>query len=114
MQLNVEYYANSDDNLDLSTSLSLVSELLEREIEKDKYRSYFHSWNNCSLHQHWYTGASSSLVAKQSIKRKKSIKVTVSSADSEKPPKKVSVKTEDEDLPKRTIRRTAVISDSEG
>ena len=113
MQLNVEYYANSDDNLDLSTSLSLVSELLEREIEKDKYRSYFHSWNNCSLHQHWYTGASSSLVAKQSIKRKKSIKVTVSSADSEKPPKKVSVKTEDEDLPKRTIRRTAVISDSE-
>ena len=96
MQLNVEYYANSDDNLDLSTSLSLVSELLEREIEKDKYRSYFHSWNNCSLHQHWYTGASSSLVAKQSIKRKKSIKVTVSSADSEKPPKKVSVKTEDD------------------
>ena len=29
------------DDLDLETSLTLISEMLEREIEKEKYRPFF-------------------------------------------------------------------------
>ena len=74
------------DDLDLNTSLTLISEMLEREIEKEKYRSFFHSWNNCSLHQHWYSGPNNALVARQSLKRKRSIKATVSGRFLLRPP----------------------------
>ena len=101
------------DDLDLNTSLTLISEMLEREIEKEKYRSFFHSWNNCSLHQHWYSGPNNALVARQSLKRKRSIKATVSGGEMERTVSTSAANTYEREPPKKSVRRTAVISDSD-
>lgn len=101
------------DDLDLETSLTLISEMLEREIEKEKYRPFFHSWNNCSLHLHWYSGANSALVARQNLKRKKSIKATFSGGEIEPAAPTSTSNTTPKDQPKKSVRRTTVISDSD-
>lgn len=113
IQCTVEYNANMTDDLDLNTSLTLISEMLEREIEKEKYRSFFHSWNNCSLHQHWYSGPNNALVARQSLKRKRSIKATVSGGEMERTVSASAANTYEREPPKKSVRRTAVISDSD-
>ena len=90
------------DDLDLNTSLTLISEMLEREIEKEKYRSFFHSWNNCSLHQHWYSGPNNALVARHSLMRKRSIKATVSGGEMERTVSASAANTYERELPKKS------------
>ena len=102
IQCTVEYNANMTDDLDLNTSLTLISEMLEREIEKEKYRSFFHSWNNCSLHQHWYSGPNNALVARHSLMRKRSIKATVSGGEMERTVSASAANTYERELPKKS------------
>ena len=90
--------------------------MLEREVEKDPYRSYFHGNTNCSLKTNWYTGLSPAptLVSKPSIrstiKRKISVKMPIS--DEEDTSKRVATTTA-ESTEKHPRRRSIVLSDSE-
>lgn len=118
IQICIEY-SSSSDNMELISSLTYVSELLEREIEKDKYRSFFHGATNCSLKANWYSGSaphvpsSSGLTSKQSLKRSHSIKTTVSGGEPSTSSKKLITTVSDSFTRKNPMRRGVVTSDSE-
>lgn len=118
LQICIEY-SYSSDNIELISSLTYVSELLEREIEKDKYRSFFHGATNCSLKTNWYSGStphvpsSSGLSSKQSLKRSHSIKTTVSGGESSSSSKKLITTVSNSFTRKSPLRRGVVTSDSD-
>ena len=117
------------ENKEVFVCLLHVSELLEREIEKDKYRPFFRGANGCSLHSNWYGKSSSrnsslnsslqssdSLSRKQSVKRKSSVKTVFNSDEPILVKRSLSRSdTTSENIPvsKHTIRRAIAISDDE-
>lgn len=90
--------------------------MLEREVEKDPYRSYFHGNTNCSLKTNWYTGLSPAptLVSKPSIRStiKRKISVKMPFSEEEDTSKRVATTTA-ESTEKHPRRRSIVLSDSE-
>ena len=121
IQVNIESCLTSTNNKDLSCSLNYVSELLEREIEREKYRSFFHGGTNCSIKSNWYYTSqshapiSSPPIPKQSLKRKPSVRATTSATNENTPPSKKIVTTVSEPpiLRKSTYHRSIVTSDSD-
>lgn len=108
----------NSENIEMNTSLMCISEMLEREVEKDRYRSFFHGANNCSLRLNWYSGVPShvstqgSVPNKPSIKRKVSLKTILSETD-DLPPKKASIDNGKNTTHKSSKRRGIVSSESE-
>lgn len=106
------------DNIEMNASLMCISEMLERELEKDHYRSIFHGSNNCSLRLNWYSGVASrassqgTISSRSSLKRKTSQKSVISETD-EVPPKKISVDNDKNASAKQKKRRGIVSSESE-
>lgn len=117
--MNIQYYSENEGNVELNASITCVAEMLEREIEKDRYRSFFHGNNNCSLRLNWYSGTVShgapisSPTSSGTLKRKMSVKAIVS-GEEESASKRVAT-LEEKTLPseRHGKRRNAVLTDSE-
>ena len=122
IQINIEVSLTTSNSKDLSCSLNYVSELLEREIEKEKYRPFFHGAINCSIKTNWYftnqshTPISAPLIQKHSLKRKPSVRATTSATSEVAPPpskKLVTTVSEPPPVRKVTYHRSIVTSDSD-
>lgn len=117
--MNIQYYSENEGNVELNASITCVAEMLEREIEKDRYRSFFHGNNNCSLRLNWYSGTVShgapisSPTSSGTLKRKMSVKAVVSTEE-ESMSKRVAT-TEEKTLQseRSAKRRNAVLTDSD-
>ena len=99
------------------TGITLLGELLEREIEKEKFKPFFHGNIHCSIRTNWYSGlqshsqASSLQASRSSLKRKRSVNTTVS----ESAPKSVthSASEKPSGSKKAIVRRGIISSDSD-
>ena len=117
IQTTIEYNSKNREGTELMTGITLLGELLEREIEKEKFKPFFHGSIHCSIRTNWYSGlqshsqVSSLQPSRSSLKRKRSVNTTVSESAQKTVSHSVSEKSSG--TKKTIVRRGIISSDSD-
>ena len=56
IQTVLQFVSMNPDNMEAIAEVTFLGELLEREIEKEKYRPFLRSMAKCSIRSNWYSG----------------------------------------------------------
>lgn len=56
IQTVLQFVSMNPDNIEAIAEVTFLGELLEREIEKEKYRPFLRSMAKCSIRSNWYSG----------------------------------------------------------